>query len=341
MPNISNYQYLKLFEQISKGNDYMTLIPKVTRDNITEVGNAILSYEPTKEAFYNVFMTKILMQIINGLDANNKFAPYKSGNVIGDIEEAYVDYIGSRAYDPEDETLLKNVKASITNLYHKVDRKTVRETSISDDQLRDAFLTENGLSSLGAQVLSTLYSSQEHDEYVMIKELFNLNIKHATKPMQKVVITGANAKEKADNLLYAIKRDTARLSYVKKDYNTQGLMMRTPESGQILVLHEDYKLNIDMGSLPNIFNLDKVELKTNTITVDDFNADEENIIAVLVDKRAIQYRDRLRKMTSFYNPQTLTTKYFLHVWLLVSMSYIFNMVYYVEGEDTPEPNPEG
>lgn len=328
----TNYDYLKMFQQLHKGNDFMTLIPELTRDNIKEVGNAILNYQPTKEAFYNAFLTKILLQVVNGIDATNKFSPLKSSEIRGDIEEAYVDYIESTNFDPDDETLLKNVKADIQTLYHKVDRKTKRETSISDEQLADAFLTPNGLSALATQVLASLTASQEHDEYVMIKELFAMNIVHATKPDQIVYLGNGTPQEKADNLLYGLKRDNARLTYLSRKYNTKGLMSRTSHANQLLILHEDYKLNMDMGSLPSIFNLDKVENNTNTITVEDFNADDKNIVAVLTDKRAIQYRDRLRKMTSFYNPQTLTTKYFLHVWLLISLSYIFNIVYYVEGD---------
>ena len=112
----------------------------------------------------------------------------------------------------------------------------------------------------------------------------------------------------------------------------------------MLVLHDDLTL-IHFDVLANIYNMEKLEVETRTVTVDNFN--EEGcwrwwniwLIAGLFDVRAFRLRV-LNHMETFRNPQTLTTKHFLHM-AIMSIAYLFNMVYFVVPEGSLDLSENG
>lgn len=337
----TNYEYLEQFLELHKGADWDNNIPELTKTNIAEVGNAIIDYQPARDMFYNAFIVKITNQLFAGLIADNKFKFLKGQKVVGDIEDSYVDYIEGKNFDPDDETLLANVKADIKTLYHKLDRKLVYETSISDVQLRNAMLSEGGLDSLVSTILSTLTNSKEWDEFTMVKQLIVDNFAHAGKV---VIIEGDVREDILKNFLRALRKTSNKMTYVNREHNEVEVATATPKKNQLLVLHDDLTVDIDFDVLANIYNMNKLEIETRTVTVDNFNEgivtitgedDSETdyeIIAGLFDVRAFRINDVLNHTETFRNPQTLTTKYFLHIWQIMSMAFFFNMVYFVVPE---------
>lgn len=331
----TNYEWLGQFMDMAKGRDWIDNIPQLTKDNIATVGNAILDYQPARDMFYNEFIVKIKKQLFGGLTANNKFSFLKGERISGDIEDSYVDYIKGSNFDPENETLLKNVKAQIKTLYHRIDRKLLYETSISDVQLRNAMLSSNGLDSLFGRILDTLYNSNEWDEFTMFKEMIVENFKHAGHVVYlgdpKTSEGTTDWQKLSEAMLFNLRKISKKLTYVSRDYNKLKLASATPLSEQVLIMQADMNLNIDFSSLASIFNLDKVETATNMIEVDNFN-DNNTIVGAIMTRGAFRYHDELRTTETFRNGQTLTTKYMYHVWEMISYSYLYNTVYFVIGE---------
>lgn len=325
---VSNYDLLGSFISASKGTDYVDNIPQLTRENITEVGNAILDYQPSMDAFYSSFLVKIALQMFQGLIANNKFKFLKGMQITdGDIEDAYVDYIKSNNFDGSDEDPYTISKADIKTLYHKRNRQSRYDTTLSDAQLRNAMLGEFGLSRLMSTVINTMYQSAEWDEYTLIKQLIVDNFTHAGKV---VSITGDTPLARVSNLLYELKRHSQDLDFVSREFNEMEVANRTPMGEQLLVLHKDYKLNIDMSVLANTYNMSKLELETQIITVDNFNDSDDDIIAVMMDRRGFRIHDTLVQMRTQINNKSLYTNYFLHIWQIISYAYFMNCVYFVE-----------
>lgn len=338
----TNYEYLSQFMNLAKGRDWVDNIPELTKDNIAQVGNAIIDLKPARDMFYDEFIVKIKEMLFDGLRADNKFAFMKGPQVSGIIEDTYVDYIKGKNFDPEDTTLLKNVKANMATLYHKVDSRMIYETSISDAQLREAFLSNGGLDTLLGTIVNTLYESAEWDEFTKFKESIATNVKYAGKVIYlgnpKVLDeSGAETAETdwrkvADAMLFNLRKYSKDLTYVSRDHNILELAQRTSLEQQLVIMHKDMALNIDFASLANIFNLDKVETATNMVEVDNFN-ENDFLVGAVMTKNAWKYRDELRTTETFRNPQTLTTKYFFHLWQMISYSYLYNAIYFVLGTE--------
>lgn len=334
----SNFEILNDYIELSTGQDFLENIPELTQANITEVGNAILDYEPAKNSFLNVLINKIGLTIISEMLASNKFSYLKGEKLeYGDtIEDIYVDYIKSQDFSGANENPFKQNKPNISVLYHTIDRQLQYKVTIRDVELRKAFKNSDGLNNLITKIINSLYNSKEYDEFTMFKQMLVDNYLNGTS----VALEGETSSELARDLLYNIKKYSQDIEFNSREYNKLEMLTNTPLDNQILILHKDYKLNIDIDTLAGVFNLDKVDLKTRILTVDNFNADENKIVAVLLDNRGVRLHDSLFTLETLRNPEALATNYYLNVWQLISYAYFHNLIYFIEPTITPTP-PEG
>lgn len=350
-----NYDILGAFIGASEGTDYINHIPELTRENITEVGNAILDYQPAKEAFYNSFLTKITRQLFENINANNVFKFLKGPMTEGDIEDSYVDYIKGENFDGGETNPFTHNKPDIKVLYHKIDRQLKYKVTVSDAQLRKAFLSDTGLSTLINKIVDTLTQSAEHDEYVMFKQLLLESLVYKDeegdlKTSKHTVLSGTSKSELVERFLYEVKKHSMNMTFNNREYNNMGVLNKTSYDDQIIVIHKDYALDIDMGVLANTLNVDKMKLDGKVIIVDNFNdndmakwglqvddvVDGKKIVGCIFDRRGVRFWDSLRTMETLRNPDALYTNYWLHIWQGLSYAYFHNMFFIIEPDELDE-----
>ena len=349
-----NYDILGAFIGASEGTDFINHIPVLTRDNIRDVGNAILDYQPAKEAFYNSFLTKITRQLFENINANNVFKFLKGPMTEGDIEDAYIDYIKPESFDGGETNPFTHNKPDIKVLYHKIDRQLKYKVTVSDAQLRKAFLSDTGLSTLINKIVDTLTQSAEHDEYVMFKQLLLDCITYRDedgilKTSKHVVLSGASKSELVERFLYEMKKHSMNMTFNTREYNNMGVLNKSSYDDQIIAIHKDYALDIDMGVLANTFNVDKMKLDGKVIIVDNFNDNNlckeegltpddvtdggKRIVGCIFDRRGVRFWDSLRTMETLRNPDALYTNYWLHIWQGLSYAYFHNIFYILEPDE--------
>lgn len=354
-----NYDILGTFIGASEGTDYINHIPELTRENIAEVGNAILDYQPAKEAFYNSFLTKITRQLFEGINGNNIFKFLKGPMTEGDIEDSYVDYIKGENFDGGTTNPFTQNKPDVEVLYHKVDRQLKYKTTVSDKQLRKAFLSDSGLSTLINKVVDSLTQSAEHDEYVMFKQLlvdsflyeYDKDEDSYDTTSKYTILSGTSKSELVENYLYELKKHSMNMTFNTREYNGMGVLNKSSYDNQIIVMHKDYALDIDMGVLANTFNVDKMKLDGKVIVVDDFNnstltnedtigdiVGDGKIVGCIFDRRGVRFWDSLRTMETLRNPDALYTNYWLHIWQGLSYAYFHNMFFIIEPAELDEPD---
>ena len=110
----------------------------------------------------------------------NPLAPFKRGMLnFGDsIEEIFVNIAKAQQYtvappknDPGDvfEVHIPDVKA----IFHRRNMQVVYTQTINNDMLRTAFLSYRGIEDLIARIVDSMYTSDNYDEFLIMKELMN------------------------------------------------------------------------------------------------------------------------------------------------------------------------
>jgi len=310
-------------------SEYQDRIPQATRENILEVGNAIINYEPTRNEFCSSLINKIGKTIVSSKMANNKLSFFRGEDLgFGDtIEDIFVEMANSSNYNRADTNPFAIKKPNVKVLYHRIDRELQYIVTIYDNDLKRAFTSADGMDKLVSGIVNSLYSGKEHDDYVFTKQLFG-----SYKKYYEVNVSAPTSDANCKALVKAIKKYSEDISFENTAFNGQGVMTYTDKADQILLLHKDAKVNIDIEYLAGIFNLTKAEMETRIVTVDDFGTLGDTY-AILVDISAPKIHKTLETMETIRNPKGRYTNYILNSDGIYSISEFANMIVFKKKTD--------
>jgi hypothetical protein len=308
---------------------YQDRIPEATAENLHEVGDAILTYEAQANEFVNALVNRIGLVILNNRMATNPLAALKKGRLaVGEtIEEIYIDVIKAQTYDPRaaQDTLFKRHLPNVSSVFHSVDSQLNYPLTISNEQLRKAFLSYDSLDRFIAGLVDSMYKSATLDEFIQMKQLiseWNENSRFIVEPITAVT-DAASARE----AMIKIKAVSDGMTIFNNQMNYAGVWTSTPKDEQYLITTPDFNARMDVDVLAAAFHMDKAEFAGHVIVVDNIgDLGDNGIEAILVDKNWYQVYDYLRTFKTAYNGEGLYWNYFYHVWMVYSLSPFANAV---------------
>ena len=315
---------------------YQDRIPEATAENLHEVGDAILTYEAQANEFVNALVNRIGLVILNNRMATNPLAALKKGRLaVGEtIEEIYIDVIKAQTYDPRaaQDTLFKRHLPNVSSVFHSVDSQLNYPLTISNEQLRKAFLSYDSLDRFIAGLVDSMYKSATLDEFIQMKQLiseWNESKRFIVEPITAVT-DAASARE----AMIKIKAVSDGMTIFNNQMNYAGVWTSTPKDEQYLITTPDFNARMDVDVLAAAFHMDKAEFAGHVIVVDNIgDLGDDGIEAILVDNNRYHVYDYLRTFKTAYNGEGLYWNYFYHVWMVYSLSPFSNAVAF--GTATP------
>ena len=325
-------------------------------ESIHNIGNFIMSYVPYQNAFLNALVNRISFVLVTSKMWRNPWAIFKRGRLeYGEtVEEIFANIAKPHSYDPAvaETEVFKREVPDVRAAFHSMNYQKFYKVTISNDQLRQAFLSYSALTDLIARIVDSLYTSMNLDEYLVMKymlakEIVNGGIYPVTTP----AVSGSGADPSGAVVLY--REYTNNLTFLKSAYNRAGVRNSTQVGDQIIIVPNEAEAVIGVDVLANAFNLSQVDYIGNRIAVDSltFDADDtarlaelfendasytpltstENqslaaVSAVKLDREWFMVFDNFDQFTENYNGQGLYWQYFYHVWRTFSASPFANAV---------------
>jgi hypothetical protein len=308
--------------------DYQDRVPLATRDNITSVGNAILNYTSAKNEFLDALINRISLVMVSSKMAKNKLAVFKKGMLEygADVEEIFTEMAQAHAYDvPTAEAeVFKREIPDTKAMFHRVNREDFYKVTINEAMLKRAFLSNDGLGKLVVSIMNSMYSGDNHDEYILTKELVAKHFTDvATAPFIEVpkVVDQATAKA----FMKIVKQTSSDFTYMDTRFNPQAVKTKAEKEEQVLLIHKNVNTEVTTELLAWAFNSNQFDPNVQVIEVDDFGT-LANTQAVLMDKNFFMIWDKLFQTTNQYNGQGLYWNYWLHHHQILSTSQFVNAV---------------
>lgn len=353
--NPNGKQILQAVYNMASAN-YRAIVPKITNNNLKEVGEAILNYEPNKNEFINA-VNRIARVIVESKLYENPWRFFKKGVMeLGDtIEDLYVNLATPYDYNPElaESEVFKRVIPDVKVAFFQMNFQKFYKQTIQNQSLRLAFLSFEGIENLLARIVDAMYTASNYDEFVTMKYMLAKHlIAGRMYPVTVATPTLATAAEVVSQTI-AVSND---LTFLSNDYNPYGVYNATLKENQYLIVNSRYYANMNVGVLAAAFNMDKAEFMGHIVLVDNFGkldnkrlsdlfADSEgfqpipqetltalnNIPCVLVDENFFMIFDNLIEFTEQYNGQGLYWNYFLHNWKTFAISPFANGIAFVTG----------
>lgn len=330
--------------------DYQARVPQATHTNISEVGSAIMSFQVTENEFLSALVNKIAMTIVRNKTFKNPLAVLKKGGVpLGrNIEEIYTNPATGTTFDPTGAKLLERSIPDTKAIYHSMNRQGQYKATVSKSQLIQAFTSYQALEQLLNSIVNSIYSGDNLDEFMLMKELFASAITGGKLKTIEVAQVGDTDSAKA--FVKAIKTVGQAMEFPSANFNSyydinkkkdaKPVITWTPKDNQVLVLRNDISVDVDVELLAKAFNVSYTDLEQRTLIVDSFGS-ATNCGAVLCDEAFIQVYDNLQQMESFHNGEGLYDNFIYHHWQTYSLSLFANATAFVFGATAEGGTTEG
>lgn len=358
--NASTIDILNVIRQ-NAGYDYQSAVPEVKQaTDIPKVGQVIYGTPAFANRFLNELINRIALVSVKSATFNNPYARLKKGYLeFGEtIEEIFVNIAKVVDYTPEkgEKREFKRNLPDVRTAFHSINWRVMYPVTIQDEDLKQAFLSLQGVQDLIAKIVDSVYTAAQYDEFLLFKYMLIKALSHG-----KIKVVSVSEHEDIEEDAISYRGFSNLLPFMSEDYNEAGVLTTTPKDRQVIFMDALYNAKFDVKVLASAFNMDKANFMGSLYLMDSFstfdnrrfeiireNSDGleevtpeelailENVNAVLVDEEWFQVYDNNNKFTEKYVASGLYWNYFYHTWKTISRSPFANAVAFMSGTIAPK-----
>lgn len=342
--------------------NYKNYVPVATADaeSIREIGAIIMDSPQLQNEFLSALVNRIGRVLVTSKMYDNPWSMFKKGTLeFGEtIEEIFVNIAKPFQFDPNvaETNLFKREIPDVRSAFHIMNYQKYYKTTIQNDQLRQAFLSWQGITDLIAKIVDSMYTGANYDEFQTMKYMLAKHILNGRMyPVTIAGVTEANMK----SIVSTIKGVSNNFEFMSNKYNVAGVQNFSKKKDQYLLVNSNFDATMDVEVLASAFNMDKAEFTGQRVLVDSFGsldierlnllfADDptyteigesdlqalDKIPCVLVDKEWFMIFDNFYNFTEQYNGEGLYWNYWYHVWKTFSVSPFANNALFIPGVPT-------
>lgn len=339
--------------------NYQNYVPYATpdADSIRKIGAIIMDYPALQNEFLSALVNRIGRVMVTSKTYENPWAMFKKGFLeFGEtIEEIFVNIAKPFQFDPAvaETDVFKREIPDVRSAFHIMNYQKYYKTTISNDQLRQAFLSWEGITDLIARIVDSMYTGANYDEFQTMKYMLARYILDGRMyPVTIQALTSANM----NSIVSGIKGISNKFEFLSDAYNPAGVKTYSVKNDQYMLVNSDFDATMDVEVLAAAFNMSKAEFLGHRVLVDSFgsldtarlaelfandpNYEEidssdlellDSIPAVVVDRNWFMVFDNFNNFTEQYNGQGLYWNYWYHVWKTFSVSPFANAALFVPG----------
>lgn len=343
----------------SATQNYKDYVPVATKDaqSIKEIGAIIMDYPALQNEFLSALVNRIGRVMLTSKMYSNPIEMFKKGMLeFGEtVEEIFVNIAKPFQFDPAvaESEVFKREIPDVRSAFHVMNYQKFYKATISDRELKQAFLSWDGVSNLIAKIVDAMYTGANYDEFLTMKYLLARHILDGHMTVQEIpAVSTANMK----TITADIKGTSNKMTFMNSDYNIAGVQNFALKDNQYLIMNAQFDATMDVEVLASAFNMDKAEFMGHRVMIDGFGnldiarlnvlfADDPNyteissdelnalnaIPAVIIDGDWFMVFDNLQEFTEQFNGQGLYWNYWYHVWKTFSVSPFANTALFVAG----------
>lgn len=356
--NASTIDILNVIRQ-NATYEYQQNVPEVTTANdIPRVGEVIYGTPAFANQFINALVNRIAIVRMQSANFNNPYSILKKGYIeFGEtVEDIFVsianavDFSAEKAQKREFQRTIPDVRSA----FHVMNWRVMYPVTIQDEDLRQAFLSMDGVQNLIAKIVDSVYTAAEYDEFLLFKYLLIKAISSG-----KMYPTSVGEATNLTNAAVEFRGASNLLPFMSSEFNEAGVKTNTPKDRQVIFMDAKFNAQFDVNVLASAFNMEKADFMGRLFLIDnwtDFDNERFAVIransdgiaevttaelallkdvkAVLCDENWFQVYDNNNKFTEKYVASGLYWNYFYHTWKTVSNSPFANAIVFVTSNAT-------
>lgn len=316
--------------------------------SIMNIYSFITGYEPNRNAFLYALMNRIGMTILTSRMWNSPLAWTLQGRLeFGEsIEEIFVNLCKVRSFDPTKaparvfERNVPDVRAA----FHVMNWQKEYPLTITTDQLRQAFLSWQGIVDLVQGCIQAMSKSLQKDMYETTKYMLAKLILSGQMP--SVTIEDFTDKSNLPSIVESARATALNMTILGTQYNMAHVYNAVDSVEDLYIIMDNALLAAeDVNVLAAAFNMDKATFYGHVTGIDSFanmdydrldllfegtegyehftGTDLQNLQKqgfIICEKDFFQIWENFQEVTDNYNGSGLYWNYFLHAWYTFSVS---------------------
>lgn len=266
----------------SASMNYQNYVPIATPDAevIREIGAIIMDMPALQNEFVSALINRIGRVLISSRMYENPWRMFKLGKLdFGEtIEDVFVELADPHQYDPEnaETNVEKREIPDIRSTFYIMNYEKFYKQTVQEQDLRRAFLSIDGVTSLIAKIVESMYTGANYDEFQVMKYMLAKRILRGQ--MYSVPLTDVTDMKE---LATSIKAMSNQLEFMSDKYNLAHVHNFAPKTEQYVILSAEADAHMDVEVLATAFHMDKAEFMGHRVLIDSFGAIDNDRLAVL------------------------------------------------------------
>lgn len=338
-------------------NEYRDYVPPITDvSQLREIGTIIMDMPALQNQFLSALINRIGRVLISTRMYENPWSRFKKGMLdYGEtVEEIFTNIAKPYEFEGSHTTPTTQFKKHMPDVraaFHVMNYQKYYPVTIEQQKLRMAFLSADGVSNLIGDIVNSIYTAANYDEFLTMKYLLAKTILNGRMyPVEVADATAANAKD----IVTTVKANSNVLEFPSDKYNPAHVFQHTPKNEQIIFINAAFDAVVDVNVLASAFNMDKAQFMGQRVLIDSFGSLDRDRLALLfaddpsyvpltdaeiaaldkvpmavVGEKFFMVFDNLNEFTESYNGELLYWNYFYHQWKTFSTSPFENALVYV------------
>ena len=345
-------QSLNAIREISS-TIYHEYVPVIDDDtDISAFAEPLFTYPVVYNEFCDVLVNKLVYSQFETMTFNNPLRVLDGDRIpLGYAgEHVYTNPAKARGFNVNDFAgLLVKYEADVKVEYQTVNSDIQYCVTIARQQLKKAMTSWDNLANFITQLSNSLYNGAYIDFFRYTKNIISGAFKENRAVYEKItaITSEATAKafvEKARELFLNFQLpSTSYNAWNKNGGSGAPITTWTRPEDIVMIVRNDIRAKLDVEVLAAAFNIDKATLLGNIITVDNFDAYDDDgtkvydgsaIVGGIFDKAWFKIKTQDMFMENFYNPNNRTMQYYLNVIRMYNMSLFANGVIFATADPT-------
>ena len=354
----SSEQILNAIRNSASAN-YQSYVPVASesQNNVREIGLVIMNDMVLQNEFLSALVNRIGRVIVTSKLYSNPWSKFKKGMMeFGEsLEEVFVNIAKPFNYNvaESESKWMKREIPDVRAAFHVLNYQKFYKATIQREQLRQAFMSWQGITDLIAKIVDSMYTAANYDEFQVMKYLL---ARHILNGELKAVQVSTDSMKSA---IGTIKSTSNNFEFMSPKYNLAHVQNYSLKDNQYIIVNSEFDATMDVEVLATAFNMEKADFMGHRVLIDSFGSlDTERLAelfngdstytplesgevsalnaipAVLVDKDFFMIFDNMNQFTEDYNGQGLYWQYWYHTWKTFSISPYANAVVFVPGAPT-------
>lgn len=345
-------QSLNAIREISSTiyHEYVPIIDDST--DISAFAEPILNYPVVYNEFCDVLVNKLVYSQFESMTFENPLRVLDGDRIpLGYAgEHTYVNPAKGRGFNVDDFAgLLVKYEADVKVEYFTVNTDLQYCVTVARQQLKKAMTSWDNLAEFITSLSNSLYNGAYIDMFRFTKNIISGAYKENRGVIQTVtaITDEATAKafvEKARELYLNFQLPSTEYNAWSKNGGAGApITTWTRPEDIVIVIKNSLRAKLDVNVLAEAFNMDRATLLGNIITVDSFDAYDDDgtkvfdgsaIVGGIFDKAWFKIKTQDMFMENFYNANNRTMQYYLNVIRMYSMSLFANGVIFATSQPT-------